>query len=272
MKKAIKITTGICLVLSVFLLSSCFLSVDASSVGDSQEAMSWYIKRNTAHKQPVLDSKQSDIEKYDAYYLDRSCGGEQGEKILYLTFDAGYENGNIARILDTLREEKVPAAFFVLKHLIKDEPELIRRMAEEGHLVCNHTMNHKDMTCCDRETFVNELRGLEELYSATTGKMLSKYYRPPMGKYSKANLEYAKELGYTTVFWSFAYADWDNDDQPTVDFAKKKILDNIHNGAILLLHPTSATNAEILPEIIRTLKEQGYRFGTLDELVKRCSK
>ena len=173
MKKAIKITTGICLVLSVFLLSSCFLSVDASSVGDSQEAMSWYIKRNTAHEQPVLDSKQSDIEKYDAYYLDRSCGGEQGEKILYLTFDAGYENGNIARILDTLREEKVPAAFFVLKHLIKDEPELIRRMAEEGHLVCNHTMNHKDMTCCDRETFVNELRGLEVLYSAMEDFSLS---------------------------------------------------------------------------------------------------
>lgn len=235
----------------------------------AKEAAGWYVKRNGEHKQPALDQAQEYIEKYDGFYIDKKHGDESAEKVLYLTFDAGYENGNIALILDALQKENVPAAFFVLKHLIKEEPELIRRMEKEGHLVCNHTVHHKDMTKVDRKVFVEELEGLATLYEELIGKKMPKYYRPPEGKYNEANMQWAKELGYKTIFWSFAYADWDNGRQMEIARAKKKIKDNMHNGAVLLLHPTSKTNALLLPELIREWKAEGYRFGTLDELTEK---
>lgn len=242
-------------------------SVTAAKECSDTQAMNWYVKRNSEHRQPVADPCFTQAEQYDAYYVDKRHTENSEEKVVYLTFDAGYENGNIARILDTLREEKVPAAFFILKHLITKETALVERMATEGHLVCNHTMSHKDMTLCsDRTDFEKEIIGLEELYTQMTGKELAKYYRPPEGKYTLRNLMHAKELGYKSVFWSFAYADWDNDRQPSAEEAKQKIWDNLHNGAVLLLHPTSKTNADILQEVIQTLKAEGYRFGTLDEL------
>lgn len=260
MKSLISVLT----VLSVVLLS--FAALPLSAREGKGNAYSWYVTRNAEHKQPVFTPLQRETEKHGAYCIDVRHNDTCDEKVVYLTFDAGYENGNIAKILDILKAEKVPAAFFILKHLINRETELVGRMAREGHLVCNHTMNHKDMTTCSEEEFVREIKGLAELYHATYGREMAKYYRPPEGRYSMENLQMANSLGYKTVFWSFAYADWDNSAQPKPETAKDKILQNMHNGAVLLLHPTSATNAAVLADVIQDLKAQGYRFGTLDEL------
>ena len=230
-------------------------------------SISWYCTRNKEHKQPLADPALRVVEKYDGYYIDHRHNDAAEEKVIYLTFDAGYENGNIAKILDVLKAEQVPGAFFVLKNLIQKNGDLISRMINEGHLVCNHTASHKDMTkCASLEEFRAELESLEKIYFDATGMRLSRYYRPPEGKFDEASLRYAKELGYKTVFWSFAYADWDNDRQMSPDQAKKKILTHAHNGEVMLLHPTSATNAAILRDVIQALKQEGYRFGTLDEL------
>ena len=249
--------------LTALALAATFaFSVSAAPAG-------WYCKRNKEHKQPTLDWEMSYIEKYDAYYVDKNHGDTSEDKVIYLTFDAGYENGNVEKILDTLKEENVPAAFFILDNLILKNTALVKRMAEEGHTVCNHTMKHKDMSkVTDFAAFEAELTGLERLYEEKIGGKLAKFYRPPEGKFSEDNLRWATEMGYTTVFWSFAYADWDNKKQMSEEEAVKKVLENTHNGAIMLFHPTSATNAKILGRLIGEWKSQGYRFGTLDQLKK----
>ena len=251
-----------------FIFCSLFAAafVISSFATPEPDAYGWYVIRNAEHKQPELEGHMRFIEERDAYYLDRTHGDKEDDKVIYLTFDAGYENGNVAKILDTMKAHNVKGAFFILDNMITKETELVKRMADEGHTVCNHSMNHKDMSTLTREEFTAELIGLEELYTKHIGKELSKYFRPPEGRFTEDNLIWAGSLGYKTVFWSFAYADWDNQNQPSHESAKNKILSNIHNGAILLLHPTSKTNAEILDSIITELKSQGYRFGTLDEL------
>ena len=255
--------------LSVYLLFLLSVAVCLQPTARAYEdtALNWYCPKINSNGQLVADAPMRVVEKYQGYYVDRKCQKNDSEKVVYLTFDAGYENGNITKILDILREEKVNGAFFVLGNLIQKEPELMIRMAEEGHLVCNHTFHHKDMTKIDNSNeFLQELSSLESLYYETTGKQMAKYYRPPEGKFDERSLRFASELGYKTIFWSVAYADWDNQKQPSRELAMKKLLGRIHNGAVILLHPTSRTNAEILGEVIQTLKAQGYRFGSLDEL------
>ncbi len=249
--------------LTVLLL---LLSLPMSVLANPQ-GYSWYCAHAKNHLRPELAPEFEFIKKLDGYYMD----GRSDEKVIYLTFDAGYENGNIAKILDVLAEEKTPAAFFILGNLITHDENVVRRMAEEGHTVCNHTYRHKDMSRADETAFLSELRELEQLYESRIGKKLSAYYRPPEGRFSMENLSWAKENGYKTIFWSFAYPDWDNGKQMSVDRARKIILDNVHNGEVMLLHPTSSVNASILKEIITTLKVEGYRFGTLDELVANNS-
>ena len=247
----------------LFLCAICLVCVClALPTQASIRSYSWYCAHVKDHERPTVGSELAFVEELDGYYLDR----REEEKVIYLTFDAGYENGNVASILDTLREENVPAAFFILGHLITKETELVKRMAREGHTVCNHTVHHKNMSDATSETFLSELRELESLYRTHVGEELSPYYRPPEGRFSRENLECAKENGYKTVFWSFAYPDWYNERQMSAEKAKAIILDNVHNGEVMLLHPTSATNAAILKDVIQTLKAQGYRFGTLDEL------
>ena len=246
----------------IFILIIILLT---QSVG--AEVTGWYCRRNREHKQPIAASDISYVEDYGGYYIDHRYGDTCEERVVYLTFDAGYENGNVARILDTLKSEDVKGAFFILGNLVTKNTDLVRRMADEGHTVCNHTAKHKDMTSfASIEEFKAELETLETLYREHTGREMPKYYRPPEGKFDRRTMEYAHTLGYKTIFWSFAYADWDNNAQMSAEAAKQKIMDNIHNGAVILLHPTSATNAEILGDVIRELKGQGYRFGTLDEL------
>ncbi len=238
------------------------LTIGAEAKEDT--AIGWYFKKTEGHAPPPLDAPLSFIESCGGYYLDRNASAE--DPVIYLTFDAGYENGNVARILDVLDAHNAKGAFFVLSHLVRAEPELICRMAQAGHTVCNHSANHRDMTVLDAEAFRAELDGLSALYRETTGQELAPYFRPPEGKFNETVLRRASDAGYSTVFWSFAYADWDNENQPDPDAAVKNILDHTHNGMVLLLHPTSATNAAILDRLLCAWEEQGYRFGTLDEL------
>ena len=247
-------------------LLGCFsMSAQAQAVRHQ-----WYCKHAKDHVQPILDQRLAFIEDYNAYYIDRRHSDANAEeKVIYLTFDAGYENGNIEKTLDILREEEVPAAFFILDTMLYKSEDLVKRMVNEGHTVANHTARHKDMSQYSNEAFLAELHTLETLYKEKIGGEMAKYYRPPEGVFSRENLACAAENGYKTIFWSFAYPDWDNNKQMSPEKAKSIILDNAHNGEVMLLHPTSETNARILGDVIRELKSQGYRFGTLDELTKK---
>ncbi|MDP4143813.1 MAG: delta-lactam-biosynthetic de-N-acetylase [Bacillota bacterium] len=201
------------------------------------------------------------LSKYDCYYL-----GDTSKKVIYLTFDEGYENGYTPKILDVLKKHKVKAAFFVVKPYINSNPEIINRMVKEGHLVCNHSARHPSMASIkDQEKFNKELSDVEEAFKEVTEKNMPKYFRPPMGKYSELSLNYTKGYGYKTVFWSFAYADWEPTKQPSPASAKEKILNRTHNGAIVLLHAVSKTNAEILDDVVTEWKKQGYEIKSLDE-------
>ena len=223
---------------------------------------SWGLSFRQEGAPPIGNAGKDQLRQYQAAYI-----GNTNEKVLYLTFDAGYENGCTAKILDTLKEKQVPAAFFLVGNYIRQSPDLVRRMVAEGHTVGNHTMHHYDMSrLSDKAAFSKELTDLEALYKETVGQELPKYYRPPQGIYSEENLKMAQELGYKTLFWSLAYVDWNNDAQPTREAAFAKLLPRTHNGAVVLLHSTSKTNAEILGELIDKWKEAGYRFGTLEEL------
>ena len=232
---------------------------------DDTRPYNWYVNRTKDHSQPPLGSDLAFIENCGGYYVDKDA--DDSDKVLYLTFDAGYENGNIARILDVMRDKGATGAFFILGNMVERFPDLVMRMKNEGHLVCNHTYSHNDMsTVTDEAEFKNELAKMADAYKSLTGEEMARYYRPPEGRFSKRNLDCALGCGYKTIFWSFAYADWDNNKQPSREFAMKKILDNTHNGAVILLHPTSKTNADILGDLIDKWRADGYRFGTLDEL------
>lgn len=211
---------------------------------------------------PTGPCSVQELKEYDGVYL-----GDTSEKVLYLTFDSGYENGCTEQILDVLKKHNAPAAFFLVGNYLEKNPDLVRRMVNEGHIVGNHTMHHYDMgKITEFSEFQKELTDLETLFTQITGKDLPKYYRPPQGVYSKENLEMAKKLGYRTVFWSLAYVDWNNDNQPTREQALEKLLPRTHNGAVILLHSTSKTNASILDELLTTWETEGYRFARISEV------
>ena len=251
--------------LKAFFVTLILLST-VTSAGAEASSYTWYVKRN-GNETPAFSREAKMVEESGGYYIDKSAA-ESGKKVLYLTFDAGYENGNIAKTLDILKEEGICAAFFVLDNLILKNTDLVTRMASEGHLVCNHTKNHRDLTKCRRDEIENDLYDLEKIYEEKTGNEMAKYFRFPEGRYSESALKIIESLGYTTVFWSFAYDDWDNARQPNEKKAYDKVISNTHDGAIILLHPTSSTNVAILPALIREWKSRGYTFGTLDELTK----
>ena len=223
---------------------------------------SWGLSFRSEGSAPIGNAGADQLRQFDTVYL-----GDTSEKVIYLTFDAGYENGCTAKILDVLQKHQVKAAFFLVGNYIEKNADLVRRMVKEGHIVGNHTMHHYDMSkLSDKASFTRELTDLETLYKTTTGMDMPKYYRPPQGIYSEENLRMAKELGYKTVFWSLAYVDWNNDAQPSHEQAFSKLLPRIHNGAVVLLHSTSQTNAEILDELLTKWKEMGFRFASIEEL------
>ena len=241
---------------AALVLGSCILRESALETG------AWGLSFRQEGAAPTGSAGAEALRKLDAAYL-----GDTTQPVIYLTFDAGYENGCTEQILDTLKKHEVPAAFFLVGNYIEKNADLVRRMADEGHIVGNHTMHHPDMSkISDPAAFQKELEELENLYRDTTGREMPKYYRPPQGTYSRENLETAKSLGYKTVFWSLAYVDWNNDAQPSKEEAFAKLIPRIHNGAVVLLHSTSRTNAEILDALLTQWKDLGYRFGTIDAL------
>ena len=230
--------------------------------GGALETGSWGLSFRQEGAPPMGSVSSQALKNYDAAYM-----GKPGEKVIYLTFDAGYENGCTAKILDGLKKHNAPAAFFLVGNYIERNADLVRRMVAEGHTVGNHTMHHYDMSkLSDKEAFSEELTDLEDLFKETTGKDLPKYYRPPQGIYSETNLQMAKDMGYRTVFWSLAYVDWNNDSQPTAEQAYAKRLPRIHNGAGGLLHTTSQTHAAILDDLLTKWEEMGYTFGCIEAL------
>ena len=230
----------------------------------SVQSASWGLSFQEEGKRPAGNATIDDLKQYNAYYAS-----DTDEKILYLTFDAGYENGNTPAILEALKKHQAPAVFFAVGNFIKDNPDLIKRMITEGHIVGNHTMTHPDMSqISSMESFQKELEGVEELYTSVTGEPMTKFYRPPRGVYSTENLSMAKELGYSTFFWSLAYVDWIQEQQPSKEEAFQKLIPRIHPGAIVLLHNTFSTNAAILDELLTRWEEMGYQFHSIKELTE----
>lgn len=250
------------LILSVSCLSSIAFGHSINIASDDTE-LNWYFVNRGKDTLPECPKEATGLlSKYDAYYL-----GDTNEKVVYLTFDEGYENGNTGKILDILKELNVPAAFFVVKPYIDKEPDLVKRMVDEGHVVGNHSVHHPSMAQIhDSEKFKAELTGVEDAYKELTGQDMPKFFRPPMGKYSKESLEMTKNLGYKTIFWSFAYKDWLVNDQPTEAKGIEKITNGCHPGCIMLLHAVSDTNTKILKQVIENLQNSGYEFKSLNDL------
>lgn len=224
----------------------------------NNNCIDWWIVPNKDHQTPRVNTDINfKLEDYDAYYV-----GDTSKKVLYLTFDEGYENGYTSKILNILKENDVKAIFFVTLPYVKDNPDLIKRMVDEGHIVGNHSHHHPSMPdyAVNEAKFNKEFSDVEDLFKEITGTDMPKVFRPPMGKYSERSLAMTKNLGYKTLFWSFAYHDWDINKQPNPDTAKEKIVSNFHDGSVMLIHAVSKTNTEILDYVLKEAKNQGYSF------------
>jgi peptidoglycan-N-acetylmuramic acid deacetylase len=256
-KKWMIITLLLCLTCA--LLNSAVTA--GSKLADAKE-YSWYYVPVPDNKQPKFDISTEDLKHYGAYAI-----GSPDDKVLYLTFDFGFENGNVKKCLDILNSNGVKGAFFILDHVIKANTGLIKEIAETGHIIGNHTMKHKNMrNVKDFAEYEKELRGLEKIYEEATGYKMSHYFRPPKGEFTKQNLEYNQKLGYKTIFWSFAYVDWDREKQPGKEAAFDQITNYYHNGCIILLHAVSESNAQALGDAIDYIRGKGYEFKSLHEL------
>ena len=229
----------------------------------SNQLIAWGVKREKDHKQPDLGSQ---YKKLVEQYGGITMGGENSKKV-YLTFDLGYEAGYTDSILDTLKENNVTATFFITAHYLNTQEELVKKMIKGQNFIGNHTVNHYSIPSLSDEKLKEEIMLLHTALYEKTGYEM-KYFRPPKGEFSERTLDIVKNLGYTNVMWSFAYDDWDENKQGRESYGKQKILDNIHNGAVLLLHATSKDNMNILGDCIKEIKEMGYEFASLDEFEK----
>lgn len=257
------------------MLATCFLFIFTFAVANenkiqtietsattvlSNEKIGWGIKREDNHKQPDLGTKNKMIiDKYNGIAM-----GNNEKPYVYLTFDGGYEAGYTEKILEVLKQNNVKATFFITGHYLNTSPDIVKRMIDEGHIVGNHTVNHKSMPDIDNETIKKEVMDLHTAVYEKFGYEM-KYIRPPKGEYSERTIDYTNSLGYKTVMWSFAYDDWDENKQGREEYGKKKILDNVHNGEVMLLHSTSKDNSNILDYCIKEIKNMGYEFKSLDE-------
>lgn len=228
---------------------------------DGKYSASWGLSFQNQGDTPIGNDTKEKLSKSNAYYV-----GDEDKKVIYLTFDAGYENGNMPAILDALKKHNVCATFFVVGNFMESNRELLNRMVSEGHIIGNHSYSHPDMTTLGDEKFSEELKKNEEVYKEITGQDMPKVYRPPQGKYNDYTLDMAKKMGYKTYFWSLAYVDWYDDKQPSKEEAFSKLLSRIHPGAIVLLHSTSRTNGEILDELLTKWEEMGYSFGRITDI------
>jgi len=226
--------------------------------------VSWGIpKKGSGEVQPYPGTAyDSIVRENDAYYI-----GNPDDNAVYLTFDCGYENGNLPAILDALREADVPALFFLTGHFMEEEPDLVLRMVNEGHLVGNHTYDHPNLTTVSRERFFDELARAEEKFYEITGEKMAKYLRPPEGRFNQEVLDWAADAGYYTILWSLAYVDWHVDDQKGGAYAHEQVMKKIHPGAIILLHSTSSDNADAMASLVPSIREAGYKFKSLQYLL-----
>ncbi|MBQ9914725.1 MAG: delta-lactam-biosynthetic de-N-acetylase [Clostridia bacterium] len=237
-------------------------NVEADYASYPNTMYGWGIKKNVNAPPDIPEKIQKMMHTYDCLYLDSI------PKTLYLTFDEGYENGYTAQILDVLKKQNVPAAFFVTGPYLKKETELIKRMFDEGHIVGNHTVGHPSLPQLSGTKKVEEeIVGLAEICKELYGKEMH-YFRPPRGEYSERTLKICQDLGYQNVFWSFAYQDWEVNKQRGTDYAYEQIMKGVHDGCVLLLHAVSKDNAEVLDRVICDLKAKGYVFRSLDEFGK----
>ena len=259
-----KLLFTICAIVLIFLLiftiykENQIVYTNGSSL--SNKKIGWGIKREKDHKRPDVGKENAELmEKYNGIYI-----GNADKKYIYLTFDEGYEAGYTEQILDVLKENDVKATFFITAHYLNTAEELVKRMIHEGHIVGNHTVNHKSLPDISDEEIKDEVMKLHQSIYEKMGYEM-KYIRPPKGEYSERTLAITKELGYTNVMWTFGYLDYDEGKQKGTDYAKKIILDNLHNGEIMLLHGNSKDNANVLDSVIKEAKAEGYEFKSLDE-------
>jgi len=260
-RRHVILVVALCLTLT---LASLLYGINQRAIATGASATgNWGLHFDINGQPPTGNATPDELAQYNAFFMRQT-----DEKVIYLTFDCGYENGHTAAILDALKKHHVSATFFVVGNFLETAPDLVRRMVAEGHTVANHTYNHPDMSAIQSpEAFAQQLQQVEAKFKEITGQDMVRWYRPPQGKYSVQNLTMAQDMGYTTFFWSLAYVDWYQDNQPTKAQAFDKLLTRIHPGAIVLLHSTSATNAAILDELLTKWEEMGYHFGTLQDFV-----
>lgn len=233
--------------------SGDFSNLDNTKIG-------WGLSRGKNHIQPDVGTKNKKImQDYNGIYM-----GNNEKPYIYLTFDLGYEAGYTEKILEVLKQNEITATFFITAHYVNSEPDIVQKMIDYNQIIANHTVNHKSMPSCNLETIKSEVMDLHSAISQKFGYEM-KYIRPPKGEYSEKTIAYCNSLGYTTVMWSFAYDDWDENKQGREEYGKKKILENLHNGEVMLLHATSKDNANILDEVIKEIKSQGYEFRSIDD-------
>ena len=251
------------LICCVFLISLCGCSGEdmvVQGMGYDDAKIGWGLKEVENSQPEVPESWKELLKKYDGYYL-----GNTDEKVMYLTFDEGYENGYTAKILDVLKNTNTPAAFFVTGPYLKGQEEIIKRMIEEGHIIGNHTVNHLNLPKQSPETVENEIVALNTMCEEMYGYKMT-YMRPPEGEFSEKTLDISNSLGMRNIMWSFAYKDWDINAQKGADYAYQSVMPYLHNGCVILLHAVSSDNASALERIINDAKAQGYTFKSLDEL------
>ena len=288
MKCSVKV---ICVIISICLFSSCErrqvpeykpetsaststtknnnveTSVSPEPMADSTTARKSHsygvAKNGVANEISINAQKYFDENGFNALCLDI----KSEEKVLYLTFDCGYENGYTSKILDVLKEKNVPSAFFCTLPQVKENPELIQRMINEGHIVGNHSVTHPSFAEIGIEQMTEEINGMEK-YLKENFNYSEPYFRFPKGEYTDNALKVVDSLGYTSVFWSLAYADWDLNNQKGEEYAFGKVVSRLHPGAVILLHSVSPDNANALGSIIDEARNQGYKFCSLREYPK----
>ncbi|MGI8314845.1 delta-lactam-biosynthetic de-N-acetylase [Halobacillus mangrovi] len=225
-------------------------------------AEGWGYKKSNNGDTPDVGRYGPMLEKQDGFYVDDS-----GDKVVYLTFDNGYEQGYTGQVLDVLKEKNVPATFFVTGHYIESAPDLLKRMVDEGHLIGNHSWSHPDFTQVSKQKMKKELDRVHNSVKKITGQETMTFVRPPRGTFNEQTLKWAKEFGYTHAFWSVAFKDWETNNQKGWEYAYRSVIDQVHPGAVILLHSVSQDNAEALDQLIDELRKRGYHFGSLNDLM-----
>ncbi len=245
----------------MYKIYSILLSVLMFVIPINSSSFGWGFKKNDNHEQPYIGTYQKEIEDTNSYYV-----GDKDTKQVFLTFDAGYDNGNMIKILDVLSEKDIIATFFITGDFLERFSDLVIEMSNRGHIIGNHTWSHSNISLLGKNQIYDEIQKVENKYKELTGKTIDKYFRPPAGVFNNKSLKIIKSIGYSTIFWSVAYKDWETNNQGNIDKAVNSVIENLHNGAIILLHTVSSDNVIALPKIIDEIRNQGYEINSINNL------